>query len=112
MLHHEVRFGEIEHRQRTARMLRRRHQLALLAGAGITLVWVTDNEDFPCLEALLKRRVKPLQPGNWQRGIVPGQFQQYLCERHAPWNYVETRLQSTRHRNRCGLGETFGVNGV
>ncbi|MNO79597.1 hypothetical protein D3C76_707710 [compost metagenome] len=112
MLHHEIRFGEIEHRQCAASVLRRRHQLAFLTGAGITIVRVTDNEDFPCLEALFKRRVEPLQPGDWQRGIVPGQLQQHLCERHAPGNYIEPRLQGTGQRTYHGLGKTFGVDGV
>ncbi|MNP18743.1 hypothetical protein D3C76_1112360 [compost metagenome] len=92
MLHHEIRFGVVEHLQSTPRMLRSRHQFSLFARTGICVVRITDNEDFPSLEALLKRRVEPLQPGDRQSGIVLGQLQQHLGERHASRNYIEARL--------------------
>ncbi|MNN67311.1 hypothetical protein D3C81_1829370 [compost metagenome] len=107
MLHHEVGFCEIEHRQRAPCILSGSHQLGLLEGTGITIVRVTDDEDFPSLETLLERGVEPLQPGDRQSGIVLGQLQQHLGERHAFGHHVETRLQRAWHRSHRALHEAF-----
>lgn len=60
VLHHEVRFSEIEHLQRAPRVLCSCHQFSLLARAGMFVVRVTHDEDFTCLEPLFERRVEPL----------------------------------------------------
>ncbi|MNH10244.1 hypothetical protein D3C79_697170 [compost metagenome] len=60
VLHHEIRFDVVECLQRTPRMLRSRHKLSLFARAGISIVRITDNEDFPSFEPLRIRGVEPL----------------------------------------------------
>ncbi|MNI77258.1 hypothetical protein D3C73_1335380 [compost metagenome] len=74
-------------------LLSGRHQFGFLAGTGITIVRVCDDEDFSGLETLVERRVQPLQTGNRQRSVMLEQFEQHLGERHASGDDKETRFQ-------------------
>ncbi|MNF94483.1 hypothetical protein D3C84_771950 [compost metagenome] len=60
MAHHEVGFLSTQCRQAFAHLRRSRHQLGLLTGAGTGDVRVTNDKDFPRLEATGKGRVEPL----------------------------------------------------
>ncbi|MNH35185.1 hypothetical protein D3C79_958490 [compost metagenome] len=92
MLHHEIRFGKIKHRQRVPGILGRSHQLGFLMGTGIAVVRVTNDEYFPSLESMNEGRVEPLQTGDRQGGVLLGQLQQNLGKRHVSGNHIEARL--------------------
>ncbi|MCY1446792.1 hypothetical protein D9M71_633790 [compost metagenome] len=60
MAHHEIGLFSTECSQAFAHLRRSRHQLGLFTRAGIANVRVSNDEDFPRLEATGKGRVKSL----------------------------------------------------